>query len=546
MNVADLSRFLAGLALFLYGLQIFETALKNLSGRRFKQIIERQTRTTLGSIATGAISSAILQSSSVVSLMVLALVGAGALNLKNAIGVILGSNLGTTMTGWLVAFVGFKFSISKFVLSLLAMGAFIKFLGSKKKLASLSGESIFGFALIFMGLDFMKEGMSALSATFDVASLQGHPLIIYTLFGFFLTALIQSSSATMMMCLTAVHAEIISVPTAMAVVIGADMGTTITVVMGALRGSATKRRVAASHFLFNIFTGLMAFLFIGPFYEFIHNVMKVTDPLVSLVTFHSLFNFLGILVFIPLLQPFSQFLERLFLKDPQKEAQFIRDVTPSMPDVALEALTKETERLCQAAIELNLRYLGVIHEKASAHSLFRAHETKTQAYERLKRLEGEILTTLIQLQEGALAEPESTRVAQITSAIRHAVHATKSIRDIRHNIKDFQASSDRKIIQFQKQIQDQSRSLYLTLNHFFEMHEPEVLFQEIQEALQEVDRTHAAFHTSIIEEVRQEGLDEVQISTLFNVNREIYNSHRSLLRALAELRLRTKDVDHLF
>jgi phosphate:Na+ symporter len=196
LNATNLWELLAGLGIFLFGMLLLEEAIKNLSDRTFKKIIHRYTNGRIRSVLAGTFATAILQSSSAVSLMVLAFAGAGIMSMGNAIGVILGSNIGTTLTSWIVATVGFKLNIELLSLPFIGIGGLgLIFLGKSKRGIHFS-RLLVGFGFLFMGLDYMKRSFDFLSNDFDVASLPDYGAWFYVLIGFALTALssVQFSS----------------------------------------------------------------------------------------------------------------------------------------------------------------------------------------------------------------------------------------------------------------------------------------------------------------------------------------------------------------
>jgi phosphate:Na+ symporter len=173
----DIWKLLAGLGIFLFGMFLMEESIKNLAGRSFKGFIRNSTKGILRSVASGTLVTGILQSSSAVSLMVLAFVGAGIMAMENAIGVILGSNLGTTVTAWIVAFFGFKVNIEDYSLPLIGLGGLgLIFLGKSVRYSNIS-KLLVGFGFLFMGLDYMKTSVEAMTQSFDVSSLPDYGIL---------------------------------------------------------------------------------------------------------------------------------------------------------------------------------------------------------------------------------------------------------------------------------------------------------------------------------------------------------------------------------
>jgi len=347
----DFWRMLAGLGLFLFAMAQLELALKAIGGRSLAAFLRRRTDSSLKAMAGGIVATAFLQSSSVVSLMVLAFTAAGLLNLASALGVVFGANLGTTFTGWIVATLGFKVDLEALVLPLIAAGGLLFVFGRDR--ASSVGQAVTGLALLLLGLQFMKESVALLADGLDVGQLAALAAWQYLLFGTVFAAIIQSSSATMVITLAALDAGVINLPNAAAIAIGADLGTTSTVLLGALKGSASKRRVAVAHLLFNLVTDLLAFALRLPLLHLVAAV-GIQDPLYALVAFHSAFNVLGLLIFVPGIRPFAAWLENRFRAELPDESHYIREVEPAVVEAAMQALDRETAHLIARVVRQNM------------------------------------------------------------------------------------------------------------------------------------------------------------------------------------------------
>jgi len=232
---AMLSTILGGIGLFLLGMILLTDGLKALAGDSLRRVLARFAGGRLSSLAAGAGVTALVQSSSATTLTTIGFVSAGLLTFEQALGVILGANLGTTSTGWLVSILGLKFSISKVALPLVGIGALTRLL-SRERLANL-GLALAGFGLIFVGIDTLQLGMEGLSARIDPgsfpdASLQGRLLLV--LIGVFMTVVLQSSSAAVATTLMALHAGTIDLTQAAALVVGQNVGTTVTAALGSI------------------------------------------------------------------------------------------------------------------------------------------------------------------------------------------------------------------------------------------------------------------------------------------------------------------------
>ena len=201
--------FIAGLGIFLFGMLQMEDAIKSLAGRSFKLFLRKHSKSKLKGILSGAGVTAILQSSSVVSLIVLAFVGAGAIHLKQAIAMVFGANLGTTITGWLVAMVGFKVDIELLAFPLIGVGSLMMVMLTRKDKWKHLGKAFLGLGFLFLGLEFMKTSLGHLADNLDLAPFVDYPPVVFLIIGVVLTAIIQSSSASMVITLSALYNDII-------------------------------------------------------------------------------------------------------------------------------------------------------------------------------------------------------------------------------------------------------------------------------------------------------------------------------------------------
>lgn len=343
----DIWSFVAGLGIFLLGISQMECGLKNLAGKSFRHFIRTQTQNPIKAILVGVFITAFLQSSSVVSLMVLAFVGAGIIPLRNAIAIILGTNIGTTITGWIVASIGFKFPIDAFALPFLGIGGILITFLSSRVFFSEIGRLLVGFGALFLGLDLMKTAIDVASIeTSFLGDLNIWPQLFFPI-GIIMTAVIQSSSATMAITLSALYAGVIPIEVAAAIVIGSDLGTTTTVLLGGLKGNHVKRQVAYGHVGFNVIAGTVALILLYPILYFVQDILSVEDPLFQLVVFHISFNLLGVLIVLPFLGKFTRQMER-FVK-PKKEtlSPLLSTVPTEVTEGAIEAMRQEGQDLLE-------------------------------------------------------------------------------------------------------------------------------------------------------------------------------------------------------
>jgi len=541
-NELDLWRLLAGLGLFLFGMHTLELALKQLAGRPFKRFLQQYTAKPSQGIVIGALSTAALQSSSVVSLIVLAFVGAGFISLASALGIVFGSNLGTTATGWIVATVGFKLDIEALALPLIALGGFGVVWSRVGTRRSGVSHFIVGLGLMLMGLEFMKSGALIATEMFDPDALAAYPLIVFLITGLLLTAVIQSSSATIMITLSALYAGAIPLSSAAAIAIGADLGTTVTALLGALAGSVDKKRVAAAIIIFNVVADAIAFLFLHPLLAFVTDVLHITDPLFALVAFHSLFNLIGIAIFLPLIAPLSRWLSRRFQSSRFSPLRHINLESGAVPEVAVENASRETARLIDQVAALNqasfrltpdLSFYASTSDRDGVE-VFRQNADLDRSYADVKQLEGAILEFALALQREPLEPGESARLGQIIPAIRNAVHSAKSIKDVRHNLAGFRDSANDRYNAYTRYFQESVRVFYAVVAGLAQADLEPLRFEALVNLKTTSEGLHENLHKRIYDEATRGKLSQIEISTLLNVNREMYVSNQGLISSLAD------------
>ncbi len=536
MAQVDIWHFLAGLGLFLFGLKQLEIGLAEAGGRSFKQLLRARTRRLPEAILTGTIATAILQSSSIVMLMVLAFVGAGIIELRNALGIILGSNLGTTFTGWIVATFGFKVDLEGAAFAVAGLGALLFVFAPKYSKLKSGGLAIVGFGLLLVGLDGMKSSMDQLATTLDWRVFADYPLIVFAVVAMLFTAVIQSSSATMVITLTSVDAGIISLPAAAAVVIGADLGTTMTSVLGALNGSSVKKQVAGAHVLFNLVTDVVAFVLLVPLLGILQALLGADDPLYTLVAFHSTFNLMGIVLFLPFLSPFTRMLQDWFSDPDVLDATHIHKVPPSVPEAAIEALHRDARDLVQRAIRTNMLAFGVLRHDPSARGYM-------DAYWSLKRTEGEALAYAAAVQKEALDADEARHLAQALRSMRESIQAAKSIKDIRSDLETAATSAEQSVVDEYTEFQTSFFAYLDAVSDAMETTEQAEQFAEFARLLVRAQTEYESAAAGIYGMASADPDNELRLSTLLNVNREIFSAKSSLAKAAVDATLDPAQAD---
>lgn len=515
--------FTAGLGFFLFAISQLENSLKLMAGRSFKKAFRKHTNNSFKSILVGIISTAILQSSSAVNLMLLAFVGSEVIQFSHALGIIIGSNLGTTFTGWIVSIIGFNLDLNHFSFPCISIGTLSLVFFQKKKQIALYGQFLLGIGLLFFGLNLMKESVAHFQAGFDLKFLSEAHLLVFAAFGLFFTAIIQSSSATMVITLTALNAHIIHLEGAAALIVGADLGTTLTVIIGSFSGVGSKRKVAAAHFFFNLITDLIALILLPYLLKALIFISGNNNPLITLVLFHSTFNFMGIIVFWPFLKYFASIIEKYFDNSSQKETF----IDTGIPELNLELLHQHAIELCEASITINQEALGLY--KDESHNYL-------ERYTALKENEGKLLKRSMDLPEQNFDSEQSIKFEQILSAIRYSLVSAKNIKDIKHNLEEFKNSSNDDIHTHFLSIQKNLRSFYQKALECIHKNHHSQLFSILHGYSLELHQEEKKQMLELKEMIKK-NIPIKYIASLFSVYREIYNAKQALLSAIANLYL---------
>lgn len=360
---------LGGVGLFLAGMSLMSDGLKAAAGGRLQGILERSTGTPFAAFVTGMALTALVQSSSATTITTIGFVSAGLLTFPSAIGVIIGANVGTTSTGWIVALLGFKLNIGTIVLPFIGVGAFMRLFGHGAR-ASL-GMALVGFGLIFIGIDFLQEGMGDLAQRIDL-SIFAQPTFLnhlwLVLIGAVMTVLLQSSSAAVAITLTALNSGAIGLEQAAYLVIGQNLGTSVKAVLAATGASMPAQRTALAHILFNVVTGLLAFV-TAPFLLAISVAWSGAagqyDAAIVLALFHTIFNLLGAMLFLPFTAPFARLIERLIPDRGPVLTRYLDDSLLQVPNVAVEAAARALGEIATVTLKESVGLLrnGVLNRQ---------------------------------------------------------------------------------------------------------------------------------------------------------------------------------------
>jgi len=536
----DIWRLLAGLGFFLFGIFLMEDSIRELAGKAFKKLIRKYTETRLSAILSGTFSTAILQSSSAVNLMVLAFVGAGIMSLGNAIGVILGANIGTTFTAWIVAFFGFKINIESFALPFIAAGGLGLILFSSRPRYLNISKLLIGFGLLFHGLDYMKTSVDQIAQMFDVAMLAGYGLWVFILAGMVLTAVMQSSSATIAIILAGIYSGLMGFESGAAMVIGANVGTTATVILGAIGGIPIKKRVAVGHLVFNLVTGVVAFLMLPLLVWFIQSGLGWQDNTVmGIALFHTIFNLIGIFLFLPFISRLTERLNNLFQEPERILTHYIQNTSPEVADAALEAFRKE---IMHQYVE-SRRYLVLLYQLALPKSLNHSEAPALQhlitgsvdrIYWQLKELHGNIFEYYSVIDAKQLEDEEVKALDEYLRASRNIMNATKNLKEIHADLEEFEISDttflNEQVVQFQTRLQE----LFISLDPLLQNGEGNRA-KALDDALAKVDKHDEQCISESSQAIKHRALTDLEATSMVMTNRLFTQSCRMFVFGIRSL-----------
>lgn len=422
---------IGSLGFFIYGMKVMSEGIQKVAGTKMRQILRSMTSNRFKGVLTGFALTALVQSSSATTVLVVSFVNAGLLALVESIGVIMGANIGTTITAWLISIVGFKVKISAYALPIIAIGFPLLFM-SKSKTKSWA-EVLIGFALLFIGLSYLKESVPDLKANPEILEFLAQytdlgflSTLLFVGIGTILTVTVQSSSAAMALTLVMANNGWIPFDLAAAMVLGENIGTTITANLAALVANIHAKRAAAAHFIFNIFGVIWVILLMPFMLDFIDSYMTTNygaSPFndsesipIALSIFHTVFNIMNTLILIG----FVGFIAKTVIKmipskgedDEEFHLEYIGTGMMQTAELSLEEATKETAKFGEITARMSefLRELVETDKPKRQKKLLK----KIKKYEEITdRIDDELATYLMKVSEGPLSDESTRKVSHL-------------------------------------------------------------------------------------------------------------------------------------
>ncbi|RMX07932.1 Na/Pi cotransporter family protein [Corticibacter populi] len=343
--LATLSTLAGGIGLFLLGMVLMSDSLKAMAGESLRTALARFTGQPFQAMLVGMGATAAVQSSTATTMATIGFVSAGLLTFQNSIGVIIGANIGSTSTGWIVALLGMKFSIASVAMPIIGLGALMKLLGRDK--LALAGLALAGFGLIFVGIEYLQQAMAGMAGHVDLTRFSSpgwSTRLVLVIIGIVMTVLLQASSAALAATLAALSSGTIDFAQAAALVIGQNIGTTATALLAAAGGSASAKRTALVHLLFNLGSAVLAFFILLPLAVQLVRLWSLRhgsiDMALALAAFHTAFSVTGALVFLPQAQLLARLASRLVPESAPPGLRYLDASLQSVPALAIAAAEK--------------------------------------------------------------------------------------------------------------------------------------------------------------------------------------------------------------
>jgi phosphate:Na+ symporter len=559
----DARTIIAGIAIFLIGMHYMENGFKLFSGGALETVLERFTGTTPRAIFTGFLSTSVVQSSSLVSVIIISFLSAELIGLTQAVGVVFGSNIGTTTTAWLVSAFGLKIKISAYALPMLIFGVVMQF--SKHVSYKGIGSVLIGLGFIFLGISYMKEGFETLKEGLDLAeyAMAGYAgVAVYILLGAIATVVIQSSSATMAIIITALATGQIDYINALSLAIGANIGTTVTAALGSLASNQNGKRLAVAHLIFNMVTALFAVVFIYQLKDLVdwlapYLAIPAGDDTMRLALFHTIFNVVGVLLVVPFLKQLVNFLETLFCDDEKARgrAKYLTPEVMEIPAAALAALRKETIHLYDKSVEaivhaMNLHRTEIFSDAEIDEVIERSTSpikiNVDEVYQNeLKSLYGEIIE-YASMSQTYMGQQGNNEIFELKQAARKIIEMVKDVRELQKNLNFYSKSHNYFIIE---QYDKLRAELVEVLRIIQELRENEYEEEDVLTRI-EVEKVNAkereiAQNYEVDALIREHKIDSHSASSLINDITFAQSISKKLLTCAETLWVRDEEIKEL-
>lgn len=544
----EILQLIGALGVFLFGMKVMSDVLLLLAGNKMRSILARMTSNRVFGITTGFLITSIIQSSSATTLMVVSFANAGLLTLVESIGVIMGANIGTTITAWLITILGFKVSMSAIALPLVGFGFGFTFL-KKEQLKNL-GRFIIGFALLFIGLQYLKEAMPDIKNNPELLAFLARytdlgylSILLFLMIGTLLTVVIQSSSATMALTLIMTAQGWIPFELAAAMVLGENVGTTITANLAATIGNYKAKQTARAHLIFNLIGVLWMLILFYPFLKMVSWLavyLGSESPYVSaaaipvaIALFHTTFNIANTFLLVWFVKPIASIVERLVIEKPEEdkeidEPKFLSKSILKYPETAISALTEESKYLYKNTIfeivahALNIHRTDIksdlkVKKIINISNVLFDTNVRELYITRVKKIYGEIINYATKTQTTLnLTEAQNNELLELKIANRKMVEILRDVGELSRNIGIYLNSENKSIKKEYDKIRNKVVKVLRTIHLFRTEKENQVYHKKLVKLKKEAKANIHSNSLDIDDLIRKDLISVDMASSLFN------------------------------
>lgn len=543
----DFKEIAAGVAIFLFGMLSLEEGFRAFTGGLLESLLRRTTDKLWKSLSFGFVTTSIMQSSSLVSVITISFLSAGLISLAAGIGIIFGANLGTTTGAWLVAGFGLKVKISAYAMPMIVFGVILVFQKSKELKGI--GYVLSGLGFLFLGIHHMKEGFDAFSGTLNLArfAVDGYSgVLLFTLLGLIATVVMQSSHATLVLIITALAVQQITYENALALAIGANVGTTVTAILGAMSANVEGRRLAGAHLIFNLVTAALAIALI---YQLTHVVdivsawlgIAVDNHTLKLAVFHTLFNLMGVVLMTPFIKPMVNFLE-VHIKAKSRtvsQPRFLHESDLEFADTTLRAVRKETRHLYDNAFEIIAGGLRLkpelIRSNLPVDELIKTVnwgepiDIDKLYNQRIKGLYGNIIN-FISRATAEMTVDQTEKMFDLRLAGRDIVESIKNIKHLQKNLSVYMVSDNLKIRKEYDALRLQLATVLRELTLVQEHRDDSAAILSLDGLKSETDYSEEKINSTVDSLIRKGQVSVEMATSLMNDSSYAYNISNKLIK----------------
>lgn len=537
--------FLGGLGVFLLGMKIMESTLLQYWVPALKRILRTYTDKKRKSVISGTVLACITQSSTIVSVMTVVFVGAGIITLTSWVGVIIGANVGSTLLGILLwgAIAG-SLKLSSFALPMLSAWAIGELLFKKKKSIYFITTLLLAFGLIFYGISLINTTVSAYAMDIDMSVINQRGVMGYFLIGILLTALMHSSDTMLVLALTFLAQWVIDFPEALAIMIGANIGTTISAIEGSRSGTKEQKQVALSHFLFNVISACIALPLLSPSVNLMGNFFDLPRQNIrALVMYDFWYNILGAILFYPFLGKYVKLLEALVSAKKDEISLQSSHVDISDMKKALAAFRQDILLLLKKVYEYNVKHLGidlnVLYDDRTSLETKYATESKIendnleQEYKVISTLEETLMQHVVKLyNKHKHNRGNYLELFELREAMERMVYSSKTLRDNKQTIDDLRAAKTPLVNEYIHEFKKEMIDLYIIIGAYMDGDETIGQRTELKKSFDDIMNADEHFLTSVDDNVSHEILSNRQLSSLVHVAQSLNRSHKAILHTI--------------